>query len=167
MHHSIKKNEWTIPLTENEQKILDYTSKIFHSIKEGKTFEETVKNHLPAWRHLNAEYLLDEELANNFTIDFLTRTKNKNAGKNHELMMSDFLANIKRLDVLKKTNLSTLVIHGDKDPVVLLRYGKSVADIIPKSKFVLIKGMGHTFFNRSLEEKIAKLIVDHLKKNSK
>jgi len=158
--------EWTIPITEQEQKILDNTSKIFLSCKDGKTLEETVQNYLPAWRHLNAEYPLDEELAKNFTIDLLTRTKNKNAGKNHDLMMSDFLSKIKRLDVLQKIDRPTLVIHGDKDPVVLLRHGKSVADEITKSKFVMIKGMGHAFLNRILEEKIARLVVEHLKKAS-
>lgn len=158
--------EMAIPLTEQEQKILDQTSKIFLSVKDGKTLEETVQNFLPVWRYLNAEILLDEEMAKNFTRDFLTRTKNKNA-KNHELMMQEFLSQMKRRNILQKIDRPTLVIHGDQDPVVLPRHGKAVADAIFKSKLVMIKGMGHTFFNRALEEKIAKLVVDHLKKHQK
>ncbi len=150
-------------LTPKEQEILDNTSKIFHSVKEGKTADETAQNFLPVWRHLNAEIPLDEEMAKKFTIDFLTRTKNKNA-KNHDLMMQKFLSQMKRLNILQKIERPTLVIHGDKDPVVLPRHGKAVADAIPKSKLVMIKGVGHSFFNQALEEKIAKLVVDHIRK---
>ena len=82
-------------------------------------------------------------------------------------MMQEFLSQMKQLNVLQKINCPSLVIHGDKDPVVLLRHGKAVADAIPKAQFIMINGMGHTFFNRDLEAKIAKLVVDHLKKHQK
>ncbi len=72
---------------------------------------------------------------------------------------------MKQSNTLQKINRPTLVIHGDKDPIVLLRHGKAVADAIPNAKFVTIKGMGHVFFNRALEEQIAKLVADHLKKH--
>lgn len=158
--------EWTIPLTKQESKILDNTSKVFNSRKDGKNLEETVQNFLPIWCYTNAEIPLDVEMAKDFTIDFLTRTKNKNV-MNHELMMQKFLSKMENSNTLQKIDKPVLVIHGDKDPVVLLRHGKSIADEISKSKFVIIKGMGHSFFNRALEEKIAKLIIKHLKKVSK
>lgn len=110
----------------------------------------------------NAEIPFDEEMAKAYTIDFLIRTKNKNA-HNHDLMMQEFLFQMNQSNTLQKITRPTLVIHGNKDPVVLLRHGKAVADAIPNSKFVMIKGMGHVFFNRALEEKIAKLVVEHLK----
>jgi pimeloyl-ACP methyl ester carboxylesterase len=157
-----KTEEMDLSLTEKEQQILDNTTNIFLSVKAGKNLEESVQNYLPAWRHLNADIPLDEEMAKNFTRDFLTRTKNKKT-KNHDLMMQMFLSQMKREKILQKIEKPTLVIHGDKDPVVLPRHGKAVADAIPKSKLVMIKGMGHSFFNRALEEKIAKLVVKHLK----
>ena len=156
--------EGLMDLTAVEQEFLAHMTKMFLSVKNGKTVDETVQNLLPVWRHANAEIPFDEEMAKAFTIDFLTRTKNKNA-KNHDLMMQGFLAQMKQSSTLQKINRPTLVIHGDKDPIVLLRHGKAVADAIPNAKFVTIKGMGHVFFNRALEEQIAKLVAEHLKKH--
>jgi len=142
--------------------MLDKTPEFFNACKDGKALKDTVQSYLPAWRYLNAEIPLDKEMAKNFTLDFLSRTKNKNAGKNHEFLMQDFLANMKISNLLQKIDLPTLVIHGDKDPIVFLRHGKAVADAISKSRFIMIKGMGHTFFNRTLEEKIANLVIEHI-----
>jgi len=154
--------EELMTLTKEEQEILDNMSKMFLTVKEGKNLEETVQNFLPIWRYSNADIPFDEEMAKDFTIDCLNRTKNKNT-KNHDLVMQEFLNHMKKLDVLEKITCSTLIIHGDKDPIVLLRHGKAVADAILNSKFVIIKGMGHVFFNRKLEKKIAKLVVEHMK----
>lgn len=154
-----------IPLTAKEQEILNNTLNIFLSVEEGDTLEESIQNYLPLWRYLNAEMPLDEEMTKDFTIDLLKRTKNKNA-KNHELVRQEFLSQRKCLNFLQKINCPTLVIHGDKDPVVLPKYGKSIADAILKSELVMIKGMGHAFFNRTLETTIANLVVDHCKKYS-
>ena len=155
-------DEWLVSLTKEEQATLNNTSKMFIVRIDGKTLDETVQTFLPIWRYLNAEIPLDEETAINFTRDLLVRTKNKNAGKNHELMMSEFLSTMKRENSLQKIKQPTLVILGDKDPVVLPRHAKSVADAIPGSRLVVIEGMGHTIFNRDLQEKIAKLIVEHI-----
>ncbi len=157
--------EWLIPLTEKEQKILDETLNIFNSRRDGNNLEESVQNFLPIWRHSNADIPLDEEMAKKFTNDFLTRTKNKNF-MNHEKMMQNFLSSIEKSNDLMQINKPTLVIYGEKDPVVLPRHTISVADAIPKSKLVMIEGMGHTFFNQLLEEKIANLIVNFLQNNS-
>jgi esterase len=153
----------TTQLTKEDQHAIDTTSKMFISRKDGATLDETIQSYLPIWRHCNADIPFDEEMAKEFTRDFLIRTKNKNTGQNHELMMSEFLATMKQLNGLKKINRPTLVIYGDKDPVVPPRCEKSVADAIPKAKLVMIKGMGHTIFNRELEEKIAELVVEHIK----
>jgi pimeloyl-ACP methyl ester carboxylesterase len=158
--------EGLMDLTAAEQEFLDRMTKMFLSVKNGKTVDETVQNLLPVWRHANAEIPFDEEMAKAFTIDFLTRTKNKNA-KNHDLMMQEFLAQMKQSNTLSKINRPVLVIHGDKDPIVLLRHGQAVADAIPNSRFVVIYGMGHVFFNHDLEKRIAQLVVDHLKNHRK
>ena len=160
----IEKTE--IPLSRQEQEMMDTTTKMFMNRKDGETLEETIQSYLPIWRHTNGDFPFDEEMAKDFTRDFLTRTKHKNAGKNHEFMLSAFLATMKPLGILQKINHPTLVIHGDKDTVIPLRLGQAVATAIPKSKFVMIPGMGHSFFNRDLEERIAKLVVEHIKKVS-
>jgi len=77
-------------------------------------------------------------------------------------MMSKFLSTMKRENTLQKIRHPTLVIVGNRDPVVLPRHTKSVADAIPGSKLVVIEGIGHAIFNRDLQEKIARLVVEHL-----
>ncbi len=154
--------DWETPLSNEEKKIIDTTMKLFSSRKDGKNLEETIQNFLPIWKYCNGDIPLDEEMAKKFTNDFLTRTKNKNF-INHEKMMQNFLSSMKKTKNLEKIGKPVLVIYGDKDFVVLPRHEKSVADSIPKSKLIMIKGMGHTFFNQELEMKIETYIVDFLK----
>ncbi len=150
-------------LTAEEQQIMDNTLQMFIARKDGATLEDTVQSYLPIWRHCNGDVPCDDEMAKNFTKDFLTRTTHKHAGQNHELMMGQFLATMKPLTALQKIDRPTLVIYGDKDPVVPPRCEKSVADAIPGAKLVMIKGMGHTMFNRDLEKAIATMVVEHMK----
>lgn len=152
-------------LTTKEQEMLDTTSKMFLAFKSGKTLDETIENFLPIWRHMNADIPFDEDMARKFTIDSLTRMNNKNTGKNHDLMLTEFFATIQNSHMLQNIKSPTLVIHGDKDTTVLPRHGRAVAQAIPHAKMVMIKGMGHTFFNRDLEGKIAKLIAEFIKKH--
>jgi len=149
-------------LNKEEQENMENLSKIFLSRTDGTTLENTIQSYLPIWRHTNGDFPLDETVAKDFTKDFLTRTKNKNAGKNHELMLSAFLATMKPLGILQKINCPTLVIHGDKDTVIPLRFGQAVAAEITNAKFVMIPGMGHSFFNQKLAKKIAALILEHI-----
>jgi 3-oxoadipate enol-lactonase len=51
----------------------------------------------------------------------------------------------------------TLVIHGEKDLLLLEHMGKTVADSIPKSKFEVIKNAGHTLNLEAVDE-VVKLI---------
>lgn len=153
----------TAPLSKDEQAMMDASSKMFITRKDGTTLEETIQSYLPIWQHNNGDFPLDDDMAKDFTRDLLTRTNHKDTGANHERMLSAYLATMKPLGVLEKITHPTLVIHGDKDTVIPLRIGQALADAIPTSKFVMIKGMGHSFFNQGLEERIAKLVVEHLK----
>jgi pimeloyl-ACP methyl ester carboxylesterase len=48
-----------------------------------------------------------------------------------------------RTDRLSRLPVSTLVIHGEDDPLVPVESGKNLAAVIPGSKLEIIKGMGH------------------------
>jgi pimeloyl-ACP methyl ester carboxylesterase len=50
-----------------------------------------------------------------------------------------------RVDELKKLNIPTLVIHGDKDKLFDYANGEALARLIPNAKFITIKGGGHMF----------------------
>ena len=58
---------------------------------------------------------------------------------------------------LKEINSPTLIIHGEKDMLLLPHMGKSVADAISGSRFEIINDVGHTL-NLEATEQTIKLI---------
>ncbi len=56
----------------------------------------------------------------------------------------------------------TLVIHGDKDPFMPVEGGKETAELIPDSKLLIIKGMGHDI-PKGTWPIIVDTISDHIK----
>ncbi len=64
---------------------------------------------------------------------------------------------------LTKITAPTLIIHGDKDPLLPLEHGRATANNIPNAKLVVIEDMGHIFpFKRC--DYVVNLIVDHVTK---
>jgi len=57
-----------------------------------------------------------------------------------------------RIDDLKKIDVPALVIHGTKDPLVLIEHGEKCAAVIPNCKTLFIEGMGHHLPNVFNEE---------------
>ena len=57
---------------------------------------------------------------------------------------------------------TTLVIHGDKDPFMPVEGGKETAELIPGSKLLIIKGMGHDI-PKGTWPIIVDTISDHIK----
>jgi pimeloyl-ACP methyl ester carboxylesterase len=60
----------------------------------------------------------------------------------------------------------TLVIHGDKDPIMLLEGGKDTAEAIPGAELMIIKGMGHKLPHGDPWPQIVKAITAHTIKAS-
>lgn len=52
---------------------------------------------------------------------------------------------------LAEVRSSTVVIHGDADPLISMAAGREVAEAIPGARFVPIAGMGHSFAPGSME----------------
>lgn len=50
-----------------------------------------------------------------------------------------------RLEELGKIQVPTVVIHGDKDPLIMSEHAEKYAPLIPDAEFVMLEGMGHTF----------------------
>lgn len=63
------------------------------------------------------------------------------AGTIRQLAASLTLGSVK--DELQNVKIPTLVIHGDADPFFPIECGKDIAESIPNSKLVIIKGFGH------------------------
>ncbi len=74
------------------------------------------------------------------------------AGVERQLMA--VVASGDRVELLKSLRLPTLVIHGDKDPLVSLPHGEHTAALVPGAALKVIEGMGH-----NLEPRVAELVV--------
>lgn len=66
-----------------------------------------------------------------------------------------------RTSNLKKITVPTLVIHGDKDPLLPLEHGIAIAHNVPNAKLIIIENMGHIFpFKRC--DYFVELIINHV-----
>jgi len=151
----------------NNKYILPYPKKIFLDyIEKGKA--EPPKNEsdiynfqIEGWRimfgNINTEdfkaitHLI--ELANN-------RSNNRYSAYNHGLAVSN---SKERINIVKNIVAPTLIIHGENDPCLPLEHGKFLNELIPNSKFEIIKDMGHMFSlteSKYLSDIIIKNIID-------
>ncbi len=69
-----------------------------------------------------------------------------------------------RRSALPSVTASTLVIHGDEDPAVLVENVKDAAETIPGAELVIIKGMGHYPPHGGPWPQIVKVISAHTRK---
>jgi pimeloyl-ACP methyl ester carboxylesterase len=76
--------------------------------------------------------------------------------------LAAILASGNRKEALKNVQTSTLVIHGDADPLVPLEGGKDTAASIPGAQLAIINGMGH-----DIPPKVAPKIIELITKHAK
>jgi pimeloyl-ACP methyl ester carboxylesterase len=56
---------------------------------------------------------------------------------------------------LAKIKVPAMVIHGDSDPLVRLEAAKEIAAAVPNARLHIIKGMGHDFSLRFVDELVS------------
>lgn len=95
----------------------------------------------------------------------LTRTNmEKRSGYNQKSGMQQTKAielSGSRIDVLKKLNIPTLVVHGKTDPLIPFEHGVKTAELIPNAETLWIDGMGHTLpkmYSDSIVPRMIKLM---------
>jgi len=54
-------------------------------------------------------------------------------------------------EALAGLTLPAMVLHGDEDGTVPIKWGRELADILPNSRFLEIKGVGHNFMMVDLD----------------
>ncbi|CAA0090370.1 Aclacinomycin methylesterase RdmC [Zhongshania aliphaticivorans] len=79
--------------------------------------------------------------------------------------MAAILAGGSRQKVLPKINAPTLVIHGDKDPMLPLKGAIDTAKLIPNARLEVVAGMGHDLPEALLDELVG-LILSHVRGES-
>ncbi len=72
------------------------------------------------------------------------------------------LADGSRKEALQSVAIPTLVIHGDKDPLVPVECGIDTANSVPGARLLIIKGMGHAF-PRQVWKQVIDAIAGHAK----
>lgn len=112
--------------------------------KPAQTREDAVTHHLELMRHIGpSAYTMDEHVERDYIADAWLRGA---AEKTHEGVSRQMGAIIKsgnRTLALARIHAPTLVIHGDKDPLVAPSGGRATAKAIPGARLVTINGMGH------------------------
>ena len=70
-----------------------------------------------------------------------------------------------RTDRLKQLDVPTLVIHGDKDPLVPLAAGEHTAATIPGARLEILPGMGHAQYPK-YQPKMIELMLGHIRRHA-
>jgi pimeloyl-ACP methyl ester carboxylesterase len=76
-----------------------------------------------------------------------------------ERQMLAIMASGDRVELLKSIRRPTLVIHGDRDPLLPLPHGEHVAALVPGAQMRIIEGMGHCLEPRVSEMIVAEMIT--------
>ena len=74
------------------------------------------------------------------------------------------LASGSRRRALRNVTMPSLVIHGDRDPLIPIRGGRATAAAIPGARFHAVKGMGHALPREAWPE-LVRTITNHLKRH--
>ncbi len=154
------------PLSVQEKAVLDETWEIMLANKATENFEKSCKGYMTVWKHLHGEIPIDDQKAYAYTKDMYVRSKHKpGIAKNHMAVMDDVMRNMpERKGDMDNISVPTLIIHGDRDPLVLLpRGGQAIAESVSHASLHIIPGMGHMIFNDALEDKIIQIIATFLK----
>lgn len=157
-----------LPLTEEEQMLVDKTREINASNKPTASFEESLPGFMRMWERWNGTLPLDRELAIDFTREFFTRTRHKiNVPKGHPHLRAIRVGletmHLRR-DIFKTIRAPALIIQGEEDYLLVPRRGGiALAKELPQSILKLIPKMGHMFFNKECQKLLADLIVEFFK----
>jgi pimeloyl-ACP methyl ester carboxylesterase len=125
---------------------------------------ESVVRHLTAALHVigSPRYPTPEAVVRERIMRSVKRNVNP-AGVIRQLMA--IAASGDRVELLKKLQVPTLVIHGTSDPLVPVACGRDTARLVPAAQLREIEGMGHDF-PPSLNDTIAQMIGAHCKKQA-
>jgi pimeloyl-ACP methyl ester carboxylesterase len=68
----------------------------------------------------------------------------------------------RRSALLADLRVPTLVVHGERDPIIPIEHGRRLAQLIPSAKALFLPGVGHVLLYPPMPP-VMKAIVDHLR----
>ena len=104
------------------------------------TREEAIEASLASWKVIGGSAHFDEERVRTQAAAAYDRCFNP-AGTARQLLA--IVASGSRADELRALTVTTLVIHGDQDPLVTPSGGERTAELVPGATLLMIPGMGH------------------------
>ncbi|MBN4067060.1 alpha/beta hydrolase [Simkania negevensis] len=152
-------------LTEEEQSIMDQTWKVYLARKDSEDIEEHTRGFLEVYRYLHGTVPMDENIARHYLSEMITHSPKETlqAGNHHEKVMARLMdSSHERKGILGQIKIPTLIIHGEQERAALPRFAISMSREIPAARLELVKGMGHIFFSRELEDKITDKLIEHM-----
>ncbi len=102
-------------------------------------------------------YPADEERARDEAVQSIER-RHDPGGITRQL--AAIIASGSRVQALGSVEAPTLVIHGDRDPLIPIEAGKDIAACIPGARFLPVEGMGH-YLPRQLWPQLIDAISEH------
>jgi pimeloyl-ACP methyl ester carboxylesterase len=101
---------------------------------------ERIENAVTLARVIGTPDAFDEERARSRSARFVDRSYDP-AGTARQLVA--VFASGSRAEGLAALDLPTVVLHGDRDPLVHISGGRRTAELVPGSQFRLLESMGH------------------------
>ncbi len=108
--------------------------------RNSETSDDYVNDKLALYKIYNHPDYFDEQKIRELHIKGYHRDHSAAGFKRQLLAM---LAASPRVEELKKLNVSSLIIHGEYDPVFSIEHGKNLAGLIPNSELVILEKLGH------------------------
>lgn len=126
-----------------------------------RTRSQAVRSHLRLTAHLaGAAYPIDEVEEVAHAVDMWNRTAG-DGGAGMARQIQAIQASGDRTAELATITAPTLVIHGDRDPIVAPSGGEATAAAIPHARHIVVPGMGHHLPDW-LAPRIADYVIDHI-----
>jgi len=126
-----------------------------------RTVEESVTRHLAMLGHIGSTtFPPDDELERAWAVGLWERGGGARARAGVPRQISAIQASGDRTAELRRITAPTLVVHGDRDPMVHPTGGRATADAVPGARHVEIAGMGHHIAPGVVDRLVA-LVTDH------
>ncbi|MDF1691972.1 MAG: alpha/beta hydrolase [Zhongshania sp.] len=133
---------------------------LMHFMKKPKAHRVAQISHaLKTWQLISSPEFGDPEPQLRARIAAAYERNHYPAGKARQL--AAIVASGNRKKLLSKISAPTLVIHGDKDPMLSLKGARDTAQRIPNARLEIIPGMGHDLPTAMLE-RLVNLILGHV-----
>ena len=130
-----------------------------------RTRDESIRKHVRLMSHLaGTGFALDDAGAAEYAAGAWDRGLREKAGDGVARQINAIYKSGDRTAELRRISAPTLVIHGDRDPIVHPSGGRATAAAITGARHVTIAGMGHDLAP-GVTDRLVELITNHIEQS--